>query len=148
MNFAPTSSHAFLNSLAFKGADEDNDVFANLMLYTEKVREKQDALAAGLSPQAVRAMSLYSDWSAPEPHWPKGTLARNGTPYAFHERLGRWVPTSESIGFFADIRDWLSLMDDRKDYTSKFQSWYDHPRPSRQPYVSFVDNCDDYDVDV
>ena len=134
--------------IAFPQSQNDDDVFNKLMLFTQTVREKQEGLAEGMSPQAVRAMSLYSDWSAPQPNWPKDTLSRNGIPYAFHERLGRWVPTSESIGFFADIRDWLSLMDDRKDYTSKFQSWYDHPRPSRQPYVSFVDNCDDYDVAI
>jgi hypothetical protein len=127
---------------------DDEQMFNNLMRYADQLQEKQSALATGLPQKAVRAMALYSDWAAPEPHWPKGTLSRNGMPYAFHERLGRWVPTSESIGYFADIRDWLEMMDDRKDYTSKFQSWYDHPRPSRAPYVSFVDNCDDYEQGV
>jgi hypothetical protein len=104
-------------------------------------------LCADLSPQALSAMVIYNDWSAPAPHWPVGTLSRGGLPYVFHERLGRWVQTSERFGFYADMREWLKMMDDHKDYTTKFESWYIQPRPTRPPYVSFADNCDDYELD-
>ncbi len=90
------------------------------------------------NPAALRAMEMYSDWQTKPADWPEDVLCRQNTPYAFHKKLNRWVPTSPSLGFFADIREWLDMMDDRKDYASTFQSWYDHPRPTRTPYWSIL----------
>ncbi len=142
-----TIHQAFLQRLIKPSSDDDYEDFENLMEIATQQHAKQEALAANLSPAARRAMALYNDWTAPDPSWPRDTLARNGMPYAYHEKLGRWVPTSERFGFSADLREWLDMMDDRKDYTTKFQTWYDQPRPTRQPYVSFTDNCDDYEID-
>ena len=88
------------------------------------------------SPPAMRAMAMYSDWQTKPADWPEDVLCRQNTPYAYHHKLGRWVPTSDKFGFFADIREWLDMMDDRKDYQAAFQIWYDEPRPSRIPYMS------------
>ncbi len=85
---------------------------------------------------AMRAMGMFSDWQHKPTDWPEDVLCRQNTPYVFHKKLGRWVPTSEKFGFFADIREWLDMMDDRKDYQTTFQGWYDTPRPSRTPYMS------------
>jgi hypothetical protein len=85
---------------------------------------------------AERAAQMFSDWQPTPQNWPEDIRCRENTPHAFHEKLGRWVPTNEKIGFFADIREFLSLMDDRKDYQATFQTWYDQPRPSRIPYLT------------
>jgi len=85
---------------------------------------------------AERAARMFSDWQKTPQGWPADVRCRENTPYAFHEKLGRWVPTSPAVGFFADIREWLNMMDDRKDYQATFQSWYDQPRPSRTPYIT------------
>jgi len=125
-------------------ADDDDHIFMRFLAQAEQKHTQQEQLSTGLSPQARRAMSLYNDWSEPDSSWPSGTLCRNGMPYAFHERLGRWVPTSERFGFYADMREWLEMADDHKDYTATFQTWYDQPRPSRQPYLS-VDEDNTYE---
>ncbi len=140
---------AFIDRFTAPISHEDNheEHFNKLLKYAEEQHAQQEALAINLSPAARRAMALYSDWSPPEEGWPEGTLSRKGIPYAYHEKLGRWVPTSDRFGFCADVREWLDMMDDRKDYTTKFQTWYDQPRPTRQPYVSFTDNCDDYEME-
>ncbi len=135
---------AFINNVikpsASAEADDSDDTFMRFLAQAEQKHNQQEQLSTGLSPQARRAMSLYNDWSEPDPSWPSGTLCRNGMPYAFHERLGRWVPTSERFGFYADMREWLEMADDHKDYTATFQTWYDQPRPSRQPYLSVDDD--------
>jgi hypothetical protein len=107
-------------------------IHANFIATYLKPQEPQ----SNLSPAALRSMRMYSDWQSKPADWPEDVLCRQNTPHAFHEKLGRWVPTSEKLGFFADIRDWLAMMDDRKNYQESFQTWYDEPRPSRIPYMS------------
>lgn len=85
---------------------------------------------------AERAARMFSDWQQTPQSWPADIRCRENTPYAFHAKLGRWVPTNEKLGFFADIREFLDMMDDRKDYQKTFQTWYDQPRPSRTPYIT------------
>lgn len=88
------------------------------------------------NPAAERAARLFSDWQPTPAQWPADVRCRDNTPYAFHQKLGRWVPTNEKLGFCADIREFLNRMDDRKDYQATFQTWYDQPRPSRAPYLT------------
>ena len=86
----------------------------------------------------MRAMAMYSDWQPKPADWPEDVLCRQNTPHVFHQKLGRWVPTDDKFSHFADIREWLNMMDDRKNYQASFQTWYDTPRPSRTPYMSIL----------
>jgi hypothetical protein len=90
------------------------------------------------NPAAMRAMAMYSDWQPKPADWPEDVLCRQNTPHVFHQKLGRWVPTDDKFSHFADIREWLNMMDDRKNYQTSFQTWYDTPRPSRTPYMSIL----------
>jgi hypothetical protein len=90
------------------------------------------------NPAAMRAMAMYSDWQPTPADWPENVMCRQNTPHVFHQKLGRWVPSDDKFSHFADIREWLNMMDDRKNYQASFQTWYDTPRPSRTPYMSLA----------
>lgn len=113
------------------------DIHANFFnAFLKPFHQQEQEPQSQINYAAERAARMYDDWQTPPSQWPVDVRCRQNTPHAFHAKLGRWVPTSSAIGFYADVREWLNMMDDRKDYQTTFQVWYDQPRPSRTPYLS------------
>lgn len=77
---------------------------------------------------AERAAKLYNDWETDIPSdWPAGVKKRNGRPYAFHKKMGKWVPTHSKLEWLPDISEWItanatSSTIDREEYLNNWIS--------------------------
>jgi hypothetical protein len=73
-----------------------------------------------------RAAKLYNDWEYDLPaEWPSTVKKRNGKPYAFNKRVGKWVPTHSNLEWVPDVNDWINnnataSKADREDYLNKW----------------------------
>ncbi len=77
---------------------------------------------------AERAASLYTDWESDIPSdWSASVKKRQGKPYAFHSKIGKWVPTHSRLEWLPDMNDWISAnatttATDREEHLTKWMA--------------------------
>jgi hypothetical protein len=130
----------FSSQYAMRGQMADfSDIIRDSLAHRSNMLLSQKTTSGTYENISERAAKLYNDWENDVPsEWPTHVRKRNGNPYVFHKKIGKWVPTHSSFNFLPDIHDWISnnATTSSKDRQEFLNNWINMSRLIRMkaPY--------------